>query len=55
MIEEYLVNYGVLGVWTLTLLIERYKIQNRLNKIIDNNTQALNKVYEIMTSCPKKK
>jgi hypothetical protein len=55
MIEEALVNYGVLGIWTLTLLLERYKNQQNLNKIITNNTTALTKVYEIIEKCRKRK
>ena len=41
MIEEALINYGVLGLWTITLLIERYNFQQKLVKIIDDNTKVL--------------
>jgi hypothetical protein len=55
MIEEILVNYGVLGIWTLSLLYERYRTQAKMQNIVENNTQALVKVYEVIQTCPLKK
>lgn len=42
MYEDALINYGVLGLWTATLLVERYKFMDKLSKIIRENTLALN-------------
>ena len=50
MIEEYLINYGVLGVWTITLLWDKLKSQEKTNKVIENNTRAL---YEFKTTISK--
>ena len=41
MIEQQLLNYGVLGLWTLTLIVERYKWQKGLSMSIDKLTQAI--------------
>jgi len=42
MIEEYLIQYGVLGLWTTSLIIERCRWQkgvtvalNKLTKVIE--------------------
>ena len=43
MIEETLINYGVLGLWTLTLIVERYRWQQSLTKAVDRLTQAIEK------------
>lgn len=45
MIEATLLNYGVLGIWTLTMLFERYKWQKDIKEVIENNTLVLTKVY----------
>ena len=34
MIEEYLMNYGVLGLWTLSLIYEKIRFQNEIKKIL---------------------
>ena len=54
MIEETLIQYGVLGLWTATLLAERYFNQNKMKVVVDNNTTALTKVYEVMQKCKRK-
>ena len=46
MIEETLINYGILGVWTLTLLVEKYKFQNQMKEVIKENTEMLIKIKE---------
>ncbi len=46
MIEETLINYGVLGIWTLSLLIDRYKTQKQITTVIENNTKTLTLVHE---------
>lgn len=45
MIEEVLMNYGILGIWTFTLLVERYNSNHNIRKTIENNTIALTKIY----------
>ena len=41
MIETQLLNYGVLGLWTATLIIERYKWQRSLTRAVDGLTDAI--------------
>lgn len=41
MIEEYLINYGVLGIWTLSLLYERAMTGKETKNVIRANTEAL--------------
>jgi|TARA_R100000049_G_C1950550_1_gene98020 hypothetical protein len=53
MIEEALMNYGVLGLWTMTMLGERFLYNKKTAKLIDNNTIALTKVHEVMKQCRK--
>jgi len=48
MIEELLKDYGVLGLWTGTLLLDRYGFQKKIMKIVENNTKALEKVLGSM-------
>jgi len=43
MIEQTLLNYGVLGLWTLTLIIERYKWQKSLTAAVNKLTTAIEK------------
>ena len=57
---EILANYGVLGVWTLfnlsTILYYRKKdekSEDKLGRVIENNTIAITKVYEMMSRCSK--
>jgi len=59
MIEETitngLMNYGVLGLWTLSLLYRQLITQKTQNKLIENNTRAMIRVYEVIKKCPKNK
>jgi len=55
MIEEALANYGVLGIWTMSLLMERYIYNKKISSLIENNTVAMVKVYETITNCKKNK
>jgi len=48
MIEETLIQYGVLGIWTLTLLGERYIFNRQMKKVVESNTIALTKVHEVI-------
>ena len=39
--NELLLNYGVLGAWTIYLLYEKRVLLFNLNKSIENNTDVL--------------
>lgn len=68
MIEENLLQYGVLGVWTIVnLYMIKYFIgklddkdkkeevrEERLTTIINNNTIALTRAYENIRACKLK-
>lgn len=41
MIEEVLLNYGVLGLWTLVLIGEKYVFQRNLSKDLKDLTKAI--------------
>ena len=43
MIEQQLLNYGVLGLWTITLIVERYKWQQSLTNAVNRLTLAIEK------------
>ena len=43
MISE-LANYGILGLWTATLLWEKYKFHKEMKRVIQDNTNALTKL-----------
>lgn len=63
MIEEqmlHLLNYGALGLWTLTLLYQQFASQKRMQEFQKQqqetekaNTIALTKVYELMDDIEK--
>ncbi len=44
MIEETLMNYGILGLWTATLLVEKYKFNREMKDTIKANTEMLIKI-----------
>lgn len=53
MLEQSLINYGVLGIWTIfnisTILYYRgqqEKREDKLTSVIQNNTIAMTRVYE---------
>jgi len=46
-------DYGVLGLWTATLLYRQLVAQKQTEKLITNNTIALNRVYGILIKCQK--
>ncbi len=48
MIEETLINYGVLGLWTVTLLIDKIKFQKKMISVVESNTKALVLIKERM-------
>lgn len=41
MIEDYLLNYGVLGAWTVFLIYEKFVTQKEMKKIIQRNSTAM--------------
>jgi len=43
MIEEYLLNYGVLGLWTASLIAEKLLFQKKLQKSINDLTAVITK------------
>jgi len=43
MMEQQLLNYGVLGLWTATLIVERYRWQQSLTKAVNRLTLAIEK------------
>ena len=43
MIEEYLMNYGVLGLWTLSLIWEKVKFQKEIKKVLLDLTDLIKK------------
>ena len=45
MIEEYLMNYGVLGLWTCSLIFERFNFQKGIKNSIDKLTDAINRKF----------
>jgi len=54
MIEQVLLNYGVLGLWTASLLWKEKTFEKRMIKIIERNTEALNHVSTIVKRCRRK-
>jgi hypothetical protein len=47
MIEnDILLNYGVLGLWTISLLYEKFHTQKKLGNVIRDNTKAIRELKE---------
>lgn len=44
MIEDVLLQYGVLGAWTVSMLYERYTTQKRILAVIEKNTKVINEI-----------
>jgi len=44
MIEEVLLNYGVLGLWTLSLIYDKITFQKQIKAVIEKNTAAINRL-----------
>ena len=60
--EEILLQYGALGACMLIFMGFFYKfytdsktIQDKFSIVVENNTIALTKVYEVVAHCPKVK
>ncbi len=43
MIEEYLMNYGVLGLWTVSLIYEKLRFQKEIKKILQDLSDLIKK------------
>jgi hypothetical protein len=41
---ELLNNYGVLGLWTISLILERVKFLKEFKELIKENTEAMRKM-----------
>ena len=55
MIEEILINYGVAGAMLIYFITDKYiaqkennKYREEIKKVVENNTIALTKFYEVM-------
>lgn len=48
MIEQNLVEFGILGIWTGTLLYEKYNGNKQMKQAVDNNTIATNRLSQII-------
>lgn len=55
MIDTLLVNYGVLGLWTIYLIRKEQTLTRDLKITVQNNTLAINKVSRVIELCKKKK
>ena len=51
--EEALLNYGIAGIMLIYFISDKVYFQRGLNVLIQNNTKALTKVYEVMQKCRK--
>jgi len=45
MIEERLAEFGILGLWTASLMIDRYVFQNKMTKAIERLTEAIREKF----------
>lgn len=41
MIEEYLVNFGTLGLWCAYLVIKEKTFHKKMERVLEQNNQAL--------------
>lgn len=48
MIEEALADYGILGLWTLSLLLRQFTNDRQMKKVIEANTATLIKVHDCL-------
>lgn len=54
MINSELINFGILGIWTMTLLVERSVFLVKTQKLVENNTLALHDSTRIIGKLTKK-
>jgi hypothetical protein len=55
MIEEILLQYGAIGACLVFFMWFFVRYQTDMKKVIENNTIAVTKVYEVIEHCPKVK
>jgi len=53
--EEILLQYGAIGATLVYFMYDKVKFQASITKVIENNTIAVTKVYEVINGCPKRK
>ena len=51
--EELMFQYGLAGAVIVYFIYDKTKFQSSLQKVIENNTIAVTKVYEVMNHCIK--
>lgn len=54
-IDDSLVQYGILGLWTIWLLYRENRYSTKIENLITNNTIALTRCADAMNSYPFKK
>jgi len=55
MIEDVLINYGVAGAMIVYFIADKSIFQKGLTKVIENNTIAMTRMYEVIMKCPRAK
>jgi len=53
-LEDTLFQYGILGLWTIWLLYRENLYTTKIENLISNNTIALTKCADAMSTCPLK-
>ena len=51
--ESEILQYGIAGLWIITLLYDKVNFQTKLQKVIENNTKAIVANTENIKSCEK--
>ena len=55
MMEEILLNYGVAGAMLVYFISDKVFFQRNMQKVVENNTVALTKFYEMAKICGRKR
>jgi hypothetical protein len=55
MIEEILLQYGAIGACLVFFMWFFVRYNTDMKRVIENNTIAVTKVYEVIEHCPKVK
>ena len=53
MMEDILIQYGAIGACLIFFMSFFVWYARDMKRVIDNNTVAVTKVYEIISHCPK--
>jgi len=51
--EEILLQYGAIGACLVYFMYDKVKFQANITKVIENNTIAQTKVYEVLNHCKR--